>query len=62
MRLAPGQTIEACVASERADKMPGTPVDGATKQLAGLRAFVEEKKLVTIPGIGAGTGCRIAAP
>ena len=48
--LSPGQTIEACVASVRVDKMAGTPVDGATKQLAGLRAFVEEKKLVTIPG------------
>lgn len=40
--LRPGQTIEACVKSTRADKMPGSPVDGATKQLADLRAFVEE--------------------
>jgi Bacterial protein of unknown function (DUF885) len=48
--LRPGQTIKACVASVRADKVPGTPVDGATKQLADLRAFVEAKKLVTIPG------------
>jgi uncharacterized protein (DUF885 family) len=48
--LTPGQTSEACVASVRADKMAGTPVDGATKQLADLRAFVEEKKVVSIPG------------
>jgi hypothetical protein len=48
--LTPGQTVEVCVASAQADKMPGTAVDGATKQLASLRAFVEEKKLVTIPG------------
>ena len=48
--IAPGQTIEACVATVNADKMAGSPVEGATKQLVDLRAFVEEKKLVSIPG------------
>jgi hypothetical protein len=48
--LAPGQTIEACVATVRADKMSGTPVEEATRQLGDLRSFVVEKKLVTIPG------------
>lgn len=48
--FAPGQTIETCVASIQADKMSGTPVEGATKQLGGLRSFVVENRLVTIPG------------
>jgi hypothetical protein len=48
--IAPGQTIEACVAKVEADKSPGTPVEAATRQLGDLRTFVEQKKLVTIPG------------
>lgn len=48
--LKPGQAIEVCVASVQADKAAGNAVDVATQQLATLRAFVEEKKLVTIPG------------
>ncbi len=48
--LVPGQTIETCVAGVQTDKMSGTPVEGATKQLGDLRSFVVEKKLVTIPG------------
>jgi len=48
--LAPGQPVAACVARVSDDKMPGTAVDGATEQLKQLRAFVVEKKLVTIPG------------
>jgi hypothetical protein len=47
--LVPGQTIEACVATVQADKMPGT-IEGATRQLDELRSLVVEKKLVTIPG------------
>jgi uncharacterized protein (DUF885 family) len=48
--LAPGQAIEACVASVNANKVAGTPVEGATEQLKELRSFVVEKKLVSIPG------------
>ena len=47
--LVPGQTIEACVATVQADKMPDT-IEGATRQLDELRSLVVEKKLVTIPG------------
>jgi hypothetical protein len=48
--LAPGQTIDACVASVNANKEAGTPVEGATEQLRELRSFLVEKKLVSIPG------------
>jgi hypothetical protein len=48
--FAPGQTIEACVAKVQADKPPGTPVEAARKQLGDLWSFLEEKKIVTIPG------------
>ena len=48
--LAPGQSMEACVAKTQADKLPGTPTEAATKQLGELRAFVVAKKLVSIPG------------
>ena len=49
-KLAPGQAIETCVATVNADKMAGNPVENATAQLAGLRSFLVEKKLVSIPG------------
>jgi hypothetical protein len=48
--LAPGKSIDACVAIDKANKMAGSPVDGATEQLGELRSFVVEKKLVSIPG------------
>src|SRR4029077_20371549 len=41
---------EACVAKVQADKAPGSPIEGARKQLEMLRAFIVEKDLVTIPG------------
>jgi hypothetical protein len=49
-RFAPGQTVEACVARVQAIKPAGTPVDAAQKQLGELRAFVQQRKIVTIPG------------
>jgi len=49
--LVPGGTIEGCVTKVRADKLPGAPVQAGASQLVELRSFVEEKKLVTIPGI-----------
>jgi len=48
--FAGGQTIAACIAKMQANKAPGSPVDAARTQLAGLRAFVESKRLVSIPG------------
>ena len=48
--LVPGQSMQACMASIQADKMAGSPVEGATKQLGELHSFVVEKKLVSIPG------------
>jgi hypothetical protein len=47
---APGQTIEACVAKQSADKPAGSPIEAATKQLGELRAFIDAKELVRIPG------------
>ena len=47
---AGGQTIAACIAKMQANKEPGAAVDAARTQLAGLKAFVETKRLVSIPG------------
>ena len=49
-RFAPGQTVPACVAKMNADKPDGGPVAEARRQIPTLRAFVEAKDLVTIPG------------
>jgi uncharacterized protein (DUF885 family) len=48
--FAPGQTVPACIAKARSDKPAGSAVDGARQQLTELRAFLNEKNLVTIPG------------
>lgn len=47
---APGLSIEECFARVEAQKPAGGPVEGARRQLAGLRRFVEEHGLVSIPG------------
>ncbi|TMH08089.1 MAG: DUF885 domain-containing protein [Betaproteobacteria bacterium] len=49
-KFAPGQILDACVAKAQADKPMGTPVEAASKQLGELRAFVQQRKIVTIPG------------
>jgi hypothetical protein len=49
-KFAPGKSLSACVAKESADKPAGGAVEGARKQLAGLRQFIVDKDLVTIPG------------
>ena len=49
-RYAPGATIQACMDRMGARKSPGGPVAGARAQLAGLKAFIQEKDLVSIPG------------
>ncbi|HEY5722617.1 MAG TPA: DUF885 domain-containing protein [Allosphingosinicella sp.] len=49
-RYAPGATMQACMDRMGAKKAPGGAVAGARAQLAGLKAFIQEKGLVTIPG------------
>ncbi|HYG63841.1 MAG TPA: DUF885 domain-containing protein, partial [Thermoanaerobaculia bacterium] len=47
---APGLPVAECLARVQAAKPAGGPVEGARRQLAGLRRFVEEQELVSIPG------------
>ena len=49
-RYAAGATIEDCMAKMNADKPDGGPVAGARTQLAGLKQFIIDKNIVTIPG------------
>ena len=48
--VAPGKPIEACMALVKSEKGSGDPIEAAKNQIGMLRAFVEEKSLVTIPG------------
>src|SRR5690606_12684299 len=48
--LAPGEPIEACVATVSAEKPEGGPVEGARRQLVALRAFLDTNDIVSIPG------------
>jgi uncharacterized protein (DUF885 family) len=47
--FAPGATLGACVDKMRANKPAGGAVEGARQQLAELRQFVFDKKIVSIP-------------
>jgi uncharacterized protein (DUF885 family) len=49
-RYAPGQTIEASMAKMSANKPQGGAVAGARAQLAGLKQFIQQHDIVTIPG------------
>ena len=49
-RYAPGETIPACMLKMNANKPAGGPVAGARAQLAGLKQFIVEHDIVTIPG------------
>ena len=49
-RYAPGATIPDCMLKMNADKPEGGPVAGARAQLAGLKQFLIDKDIVTIPG------------
>jgi uncharacterized protein (DUF885 family) len=49
-KFAPGATVAACVARASANKPEGGPVQGARSQLAGLKQFLIDKEVVTIPG------------
>lgn len=47
---APELSVAECVERVQAEKPAGGPVAAARRQLAGLRRFLEEQELVTIPG------------
>jgi hypothetical protein len=47
--FAPKASPAACVGKMRADKPEGGTVDGARRQLADLRTFIADKKIVSIP-------------
>jgi len=47
--FAPKAALGACVEKMRADKPTGGSVEGARAQLADLRKFVQDKKIVSIP-------------
>lgn len=49
--FAPGASTRDCVLNVQNRKPPEGAVDGARRQLPGLRKFLEDNKLVTIPGI-----------
>lgn len=49
-KYAPGQSVMNCVAKAQSHKPAGGAVEAARKQLADLKAFINEEKLVTIPG------------
>lgn len=49
-QYAPGKSLQQCVAKEQADKPEDGAVEGARKQLAGLRQFILDKGVVSIPG------------
>jgi len=49
-QYAPGASIDDCVAKLAAHKPVGGAAAEARRQLTGLRKFVEDKQIVTIPG------------
>jgi hypothetical protein len=49
-RYAPGATLQACMNKMAANKPKGGAVQAARAQLAGLKRFIQEKDLVSIPG------------
>ncbi|TMJ18922.1 MAG: DUF885 domain-containing protein [Alphaproteobacteria bacterium] len=49
-QFAPGATVPACMDRMNARKPEGGPVAGARRQLAGLRQFIRDHDLVSIPG------------
>ena len=49
-RYAPGATLQACMEKMSAKKPSGGAVAGAREQLSGLKQFLIQKDLVTIPG------------
>jgi uncharacterized protein (DUF885 family) len=47
---APGATLQGCMDKMGANKPEGGPVQAARAQLAGLKAFIAEHDIVSIPG------------
>ena len=47
---APGASIKECVAKAQSHKPTGGSVEMARKQLGDLKSFINERKVVTIPG------------
>ena len=48
-KFAPGASITACIAKMNANKPKGGAVEGARAQLAGLKEFVQDAGVATIP-------------
>jgi hypothetical protein len=48
-KFAPGATVPDCFAKMNANKPAGGPVEGARNQLAGLKKFIVEQQVMTIP-------------
>ncbi|MGH8286429.1 MAG: DUF885 domain-containing protein [Steroidobacteraceae bacterium] len=48
-KYVPDGTLRACIDKMSANKPKGGPVQGARDQLANLKAFVEQRRIVTIP-------------
>jgi uncharacterized protein (DUF885 family) len=49
-QFAPGKSIPICFDKMQNDKPKGGAVEGAREQLAGLRQFIIDKQVVTVPG------------
>ena len=49
-RYAPGKTLRECMDKMNADKSAQSSVTAAESQLSGLKTFIVDKDLVTIPG------------
>jgi Bacterial protein of unknown function (DUF885) len=49
-QFAPGKSLSACVIVAKAHKPAGGPVKVATQQLVGLKQFIIDHDIVTIPG------------
>ncbi|GAB3380214.1 DUF885 domain-containing protein [Lysobacter fragariae] len=49
-QFAPGKSLRDCMDKVNGDKPQGGAVEGARAQLAGLRQFIVDNDLVTIPG------------
>ncbi len=50
-QYAPGATLPACMTRANEQKPQGGAVEGARAQLAGLRQFIIDNNLVSIPGV-----------
>jgi Bacterial protein of unknown function (DUF885) len=49
-KFLPKASLRTCTSRMQSDKPPGGAVEAARQQLVDLKAFIEQKKVVTIPG------------